>query len=155
MIQLKSYGNVPKSYHDTKINYITARNTMYGVHRNKGEVSKTHIVCFTDPKHATTFKDYLVRIQAKGVTLERSSNFQNVIIPCSDIIGSKFPLHTEHCSITDLMIMCHLNFFDMIVVFDMMNEGNDVITLHYYDYESTEYPNRGYLNLYLNKMLGA
>lgn len=152
MIQLKAYGGIPKNYYDSKVKCITSRNTLYGIHQEHDKMSKTRIVCFTENKHVMMFKDYLINIQKKGV-LDRCSEFNSFIIPYSDAYGSKQPLSTTEYSLIQLMKTCHLNYFDMYVVFDFNLENYDIATLHYYNFESSEYPHRGYLNCHLMHMM--
>lgn len=152
MIHFKSYGSIPKSYYDSKMKCVTARGTLYGVHKNNDSHSKTHILCFTDSRLASNFKEYLTKIQHSGKTIERCSEFKNIIIPYVESTGSKMPLRVDDYSLIDLMKTCYLNYFDLYVVYDSIPE-NDVMTLHCYTYESTDYPNRGYINVHLHHML--
>lgn len=153
MIQFKTYGNIPKSFYDGKMKYISTRKTLYGVHKNKDKYSKTHLICFTEAQHAKFFKDYLLQIQSKGRDIERCSEMENVIFPIMDAPGKKLPLEIIECRLAHLMKMCHLNFFDMYVIFDVVKGDYDTMTLKCYLYESTGYPNRGYINCHLNQMM--
>lgn len=152
MMQFKAYGGIPKSYHDAKVKCITTRNTLYAIHKEHEKTSKTHIICFTENRHVGLFKDYLVNIQKKGV-LDRCSEYNSFVIPFSDAHGSTYPLSIVEYPLIHLMKTCHLNYFDMYVVFDFALENYDIATLHYYNFESVEYPHRGYLNCHLTHMM--
>ncbi len=152
-MQFKAYGGIPKSYYDAKVKCITTRNTLYGIHKDHDKISKTHLICFTEKRHVHLFKDYLVNIQQKGKLLDRCSEFSSFIIPHSEGYGSKYPMEVSEYNLVQLMKTCHLNYFDMYVVFDFVMEDYDVVTMHHYNFESSEYPHRGYLNCHLMQML--
>lgn len=153
MIQFKSHGEIPKSYIDAKVRCISSRNTLYGIHKNYEKHSKTRVVAFTEKNHVDRFKVYLLELQHKGKVIERCSDFESFMIPYTLSAGSRLPLSVVEYPMIDLMKMCHLNFFDMYVVFDIVNEPYDVITLHFFTYESPSYPHRGYINCHLLQML--
>lgn len=151
-MQFKAYGGIPKSYYDAKVKCITSRNTLYAIHKDHDKISKTHLVCFTENKHVNTFQNYLINMQKKGI-LDRCSEFSTFLIPYSDANGSKYPLSIVEYPLVQLMKTCHLNYFDMFVVFDTILDNHDIITLHHYNFESIEYPHRGYLNCHLTQMM--
>ena len=151
-MQFKAYGGIPKSYYHAKVKCISSRNTLYAIHKDHEKTSKTHIVCFTESRHVSMFKTYLTDIQKKGI-LDRCSEFNAFIIPYTHGHGSTHPLSIVEYPLIDLMKTCHLNYFDMYVVFDFSVESYDVATLHHYNFESVEYPHRGYLNCHLTQMM--
>lgn len=160
MIHLVPYGQIPKSYKDTKVHYLTSRNTIYGVHRHVVEenYSKTSLVCFSDMKHAIHFRDDLVKLQASGKILERCVHFPNVLSPSvsagTNPTGSRLPISITTSHIVDIMKLCHLNFFDMYLVFDT-NRYDEVnnMSFSYYQFATKEIPSRGYINCHFEQLL--
>jgi hypothetical protein len=155
MIHLKPHGIIPRSYYDTKVKCVTTRKTLYAIHKPSNDHnSKTHIVCFTEQKHAFTFKEYLTSVQKQGKIIDRCTEFSEYVATKSpEIGGSKLPLDIIECKLMDAMKMCHLNYFNMYVVFDLHHTSYDAVTMYYYSFESTGYPNREYLNCYLQHTL--
>lgn len=154
------YGNIPKSYKgkDTRVHYLTCRKTIYGVHRTAADdaMSKTCIMCFTSKRHAITFKDELMYIQTTGRVLERCLPVPNVIhhpIASIKTTGSMLHVSVETSPIVDLMKMCHMNYFDMYLVFDIDYNDSGDRTFSYYDFNVLDQPTRGYLNYHLNYLL--
>ena len=62
--------------------------------------------------------------------------------------GSLLPLEIQAIKVVDLMKMCHFNFFDMYMVFDIRDES-----LHCYMYETEDIPRRDYITMYYNYLL--
>lgn len=154
MIQFKSYGSIPKNYYDAKMKCISARGTLYGIHIDKEQQqSKTHLICFTESKHAHHFKRYLVDIQQTGNVLERRSEFKNVLIPSVQSTGSKVPIGITDYPLMALLKTCNLHYFDLCIVYDVLQDTGNMLTLYCYEYESNEYPSRGYINVHLEEML--
>lgn len=155
------YGNVPKSYKDkyARVHYLTCRKTIYGVHRwiedSADLSSKTCIVCFAEQRHAFSFKDDLMHIQNMGRILERCIHLPNVIHPLAakKTKGTFLQVSVESSSMVDMMKMCHMNFFDMYLVFDVNHHDNGDRSFSYYIFNVTDTPARGYLNCHFNHLL--
>lgn len=157
MIRLVPYGNIPKSYKDVQVTYITSKKTIYGFHKNAGD-SKTSIVCFSDVRNAQRFKERLWEVQKAGEVLERCALHENddairPYIATKTKGGSIIPLQLTTAHVVDIMKMCHLNYFDMMLVFDMNYVASGDYVFSYYDFHTKDIPTRGYMDLYLEQMM--
>ncbi len=156
MIHLIPYGNIPKSYKDIRVHYLSSKNTIYGIHRNvTSDFSKTSLICFTDNKNAHTFKERLCDIQKSGKILERCAYGTDELRPyvASKTKGSIIPLQVTSTHIIDRMKMCHLNFFDMMLVFNVNDIDSYDFKFSYYNFQTSEVPSRAYIDCYLEQML--
>lgn len=160
MIHLISYGQIPKFYKDTKVHYLTSRSTIYGLHRHVVEdnYSKTSLICFSDMKHASSFRDDLVQLQASGKIIERCVHQLDVFNPSvavnTSTKGSLLPISINTSHIVDIMKLCHLNYFDMYLVFDTNRyEDLNSMSFSYYHFTTNEMPSRGYINCHLEQLL--
>jgi hypothetical protein len=142
--------------HDGRVHYITNRHTIYGVHKQAPDDSlnsKTCILCFSDQSNVHMFADKLRNIQKKGSMLERCIYLPGVLYPmlqpdAKTHGGSLMSLEIQSSTVVDIMKMCHLNFFDMYMVFNM-----DADSLHCYVYETMHIPTRDYMTMYYNYLL--
>lgn len=158
------YGKIPKSYKDINVHYVTCKNTIYGIHRHvywspAVDFSKTTIICFTDRRHALMFKEELWKLQQSGKVLDRCMDGVSVMYPYVDkkTKGGMIAMGTDSTNIVNIMKMCHLNFFDMNLVFDFnkIDDNSQVssYTMSYYEFRTNEMPNRAYIDLCLEKLL--
>ena len=145
MIRLRSHGSIPKNYNGSRVHYLTCRKTIFGVHRTlPDESSKTCIVCFTDTKSASRFKDELSR---GGYTVVRYISPTDIEVT-KTTGGGLLPVTVETTTMLEMMKICHLNFFDMYLVFTV-----DDSTYSHFDFETSEMPTRGYVNSYFELLL--
>lgn len=155
MIHMIPYGKIPKNYHDTRVHYLTSRNTIYGIHKPVTDgSSKTCIVCFSDERDAHTFKTELLNVQRSGKLIDRCEHGPNTLQPYVDTKtkGSILPISMTSTRIIEIMKMCHLNFFDMYLVFDVEQYDHNYL-FNYYMFQTSEIPHRGYINCSLEQLL--
>jgi hypothetical protein len=120
------------------------------------DFSKTNLICFTEVKHARMFQEQLAGIQEQGGIIERCSDGINSYIGYvnKQTKGSKLPLGIVTLSVDDLMQLCLLHYFDMYIVFDMHDgEERNSYVMDCYEFHTSEPPNRGIINQYLEDML--
>jgi hypothetical protein len=153
MIKLRSFGAVPGSYYDQRVHCLSVKNTLYAFHNEDIYHSKTNIISFSDHSTAENFRSVLAKLQTKGKTIERCLSMVESQAYVIDYPMRNIPIQIVDYNITDLMKTCHLNFFNMYVIFDIHNSSDEVISLKYFEYNSVDIPNRGYMNFYLNLMM--
>lgn len=162
-MHLIPYGKIPKSYKDINVHYVTCKNTIYGIHRHvywspSVDFSKTTVLCFTDRRHALLFKEELWKLQKTGKVLDRCMDGVSVMHPYIDRKtkgGGMMQMEIDSTHIVNIMKMCHLNFFDMNLVFDFNMNETGAYTMSYYEFRTDEMPSRSYIDLCLEKLLSS
>lgn len=157
MINLRSLGNVPKSYRNTDVYTITTRDSIFGFHRNVYQpnidlsCTKTMLLLASEKRVMEQILEQMSREMSYGYTWNRIMK-DNTIVR-EKVIGSMMPLSLTSISIDDVEQLCWLHHFDMFVAYSLESKDTENIDLFGYEYLTWEPPNRGITEKYMKDML--
>ena len=125
-VRFKEYGPIPVNVKQNKVHAITCRQTLFGIHEDK-----TTLVLFERPRDAGRF-----------VRCIRNDNGYKM-----------YPVQLETVQVDTMEKICHLNYFDMYLVYDTLNAPGGVLRADCYTLRTLDPPQREYINYQLEKYL--
>lgn len=122
-VRFKGYGPIPVNVKPNKAHAITCRQTFFGIHEDK-----TTLVLFERPRDAGRF---VRRLREEGYKM--------------------YPMRIEIVPIDAVEKICHLNYFDLYVVYNTLTAPGGLLHADCYTLRTEEPPQREYLNYQFEK----
>ena len=157
-VRFRSSGAIPRNMREGSAKIVTCRQTILGIHplappsaappaakpssrarkaaRRRGEQSQAE-----DAPNGTTKTTLLVfselKVASKIVNELKSNGFAH------------YPLEIETIDVSDIEKLCIMSFFDMYLLYNVLQAPNHALHADCYSFHTTELPNRQFLNFYL------
>lgn len=158
MLRINRSGGYPRSLQHEKVHVITARNTLFGIHKGvihsqcDTNCSKTVLLACFQKGHARQLIDMFEATQRSGYPINRIVIDDTIDLRASSAYGaSLLTFSTEELALPDLEKLCLLHYFDLYVTNELTKLGES-LHLDCYEYKTYEHPNQGMLRKIMKDM---
>lgn len=160
MLRFDTTIGFPRSLANETLHVVTARNTLYGLHKHIPDAAydygctKTVLMGFLDRKHADDVVGMIDRAQRNGFGVNRHLYDNKIDLQhrSTKHIGGFMPLKVDDYALQQILQLCLLQYFDLYIAYDVQMHSNDTMLVRCYEFKTEELPNRGILHKFMEDM---
>lgn len=133
---------------------IKTRDTIYGIHKNNNNTSKTSLLLFIEKKYALMFTEFLENNLKKNIFFDRVMYDNNENIYISNAIPSRsvMPLQLQKNKASELELLSIIHYFDILIVSKTDYLSDNSFYIYGFDFIIDQIPNRRLIEYQLNNI---